>query len=154
MKRYQVFLFVFILAYFATFFFFGLFKHWGFLTTFVDVAKYDREILNVIQTGSFFSTYYIHFDPIHLFFVPFYMIHPTVAWLIAAQAIAVSIAAWIIFSLARRIFDSEKIGLIWALLFLINPFLVNAAAWDVDTITFAVPFAALGFLALDSRISN
>ena len=151
MNKYRTILIVIIIAYFFLFFFFGMFRHWGFLTTFVDLAKYDREILNVIETGRLFSTYHVHFDPIHLIFVPFYLIYPTVAWIVAAQAMAVSMAAWIIFLLAARIFESERIGLTWALIFLVNPFLLNAAAWDVDTITLAVPFVALGFLALDSR---
>ena len=151
MSKYRFIVLSILSGYFLLFFFFGLFKHWGFLTTFVDMAKYDREILNILETGQLFSTYHVHFDPIHLIYVPLYMIHPTPAWIIASQALAVSAGGWLIFLLAQRLFNSEQLGLIWALIFLANPFLLNAAAWDVDTITLAVPFVALGFLALHSR---
>jgi len=39
----------------------------------------------------------------------------------------------------------------WAVIFLVNPFVLNAAAWDFHPITMAVPFVALGMLAVELK---
>ena len=137
----------------------GLFRHWGNLTR--DLANFDMAIWNTIQGRILMihmdifdvpvSRLATHFDPIQLIFVPFYLLSPTVAWFTAGQALALAITAWPVYLLASRIFESEKNGLIWALIFLVNPFLLNAAAWDFHPITLAVPFVALGLLAVESK---
>ncbi|ACV68467.1 DUF2079 domain-containing protein [Desulfohalobium retbaense] len=151
MTKFKQLFFLITFFHFVVFLLAGLSRHWGFLTTFVDMAKYEREIINIIQTGKFFSTYSVHFDPIHLIFLPFYAIYPTSTWFIIGQTLAISITGLIIFNLAQRVLESEKLALIWSFIFLINPFLLNAVAWDVDTITLAVPFVALGFVATESK---
>ena len=56
-----------------------------------------------------------------------------------------------IFLLATRVFTSEKVGLLWALVYLVNPFILNAAAWDFHPITLAVPFVAMSMLSIESK---
>jgi len=160
MNKYRIFLIALIMAHFGLFLATGLFRHWGFLTSINDLANFDQAIWGTIQGSLLLNTdvfdmpisrLAIHFDPIQLVFVPFYLFYPTVAWLTAGQALALSITAWPIYILASRIFESEKMGLVWALIFLVNPFLLNAAAWDFHPITLAVPFVALGLLAVESK---
>jgi len=138
----------------------GLFRHWGFLTSINDLANFDQAIWGTIN-GEFLlntdlfnmpiSRLAIHFDPIQLVFVPFYLLYPSVAWLTAGQSFALAITAWPIFTLASRVLESEKLGLLWALIFLVNPFILNAGAWDFHPITLAVPFVAFGFVGLESK---
>ena len=158
--RTKVILTVMIVTHFGLLFSTGLFRHWGFLTSINDLANFDQAIWGTIHGNLFLntdifnmssSTLAIHFDPIQLIFVPFYLLYPNVAWLTAAQALALSITAWPVYILASRSFKSEKMGLIWALIFLVNPFLLNAAAGDFHPIFLAVPFVALGFMALESK---
>lgn len=160
MKKYRIGLFCLIIGHFFLFFFLGLFRHWGYLTSINDLANFDQAIWGTIN-GFFLlntdvfdiaiSRLAIHFDPIQLFFIPFYLIKPTVIWLIAGQPLALSLSAWPIFTLANHVYKSEKIGIIWALIFLSNPFLINAAAWDFHPITLAVPFVALTFWSIESK---
>jgi uncharacterized membrane protein len=68
-----------------------------------------------------------------------------------AHALSISIAAWPIFYLARRVLESEKAGFLWTIVYLTNPILLNAAAFDFTPITLAVPFVAIGFWAVETR---
>ena len=153
-------LIVMILTHLVLLFATGLFRKRGFLTSINDLANFDQAIWgtihgNLLLNSDVFnmltSRLAVHFDPIQLIFVPFYLLYPNATWLTAVQALALSITAWPIYILTSRTFESEKLGLIWALIFLVNPFLLNAAAWDFHPITLAVPFVALGFIALESR---
>ena len=158
MKKYHTYLSILILSHFLLFFFTGLFRHWGFLTSINDLAHFDQAIWGTIKGQFLLNTDFfnmptsrlaMHFDPIQLIFVPFYLIYPSVVWLTAGQSIALAIAALPIYSLASRVLNSEKLGLMWAVAYLVNPFVVNAAVWDFHPITIAVPFVALGILAVE-----
>jgi uncharacterized membrane protein len=160
LKNCRFFLGLLIGTHFSLIFLAGLFRHWGYLTSINDLANFDQAVWGTIQGKILLNTdvfdmpisrLAIHFDPIQLLFAPLYLINPTLTWFIAAQAFALSVAAWPIFTLASRVFGSEKIGLAWAVIFLVNPFLLNAAAWDFHPIALAVPFVAMGMLALESR---
>jgi len=83
-----------------------------------------------------------------LIFLPLYLIHPSVVWLIAGQSLALSIAAWPIFESAKHLFKERKLALAWAAIYLFNPFIINAANWDFHPITISVPFISLGLLAV------
>lgn len=157
---YKHYLILIVSIYFLLFLFTGLFRHWGFLTTINDTGNFDQAIWGVIHEGYLHTTNIAnqpmsrlagHFDPILYAFVPFYAVYPSVAWLIGAQALALSLAAWPIFLLGSRVFQSEKIGFWWAVAFLVNPFVLNAGAWDFHPITLAVPFIALAMLAIEQK---
>ena len=103
MRRYQIYLSVLIIAHFLLFFFTGLFRHWGFLTSINDLGVFDQAIwgtlngeflLNTSQLNERINWLSFHFHPILLIFLPFYFVHSSVVWLIAGQAFAISITAW------------------------------------------------------------
>ena len=138
----------------------GLFRHWGFLTTINDTGNFDQAIWGVLHEGYLHTTNIAnepmnrlagHFDPILYAFVPFYAIFPSVGWLVGAQALALAVAAWPVFLLGQRVFQSEKVAFLLALAFLLNPFVLNAGAWDFHPITLAVPFIALAMLGIDLK---
>lgn|GEM_PF-941209 len=144
--------------------FLGLSRHWGTLTSINDLGVFDQAVwgtlhgqflLNTSQFNQPINWLGFHFHPVILLFVPLYAIAPYPEWFTLAQALALSGAAWPIFLLASRIFKSETAGLLWTIIYLVNPFLLNAAAWDFHPIVLAVPFFALGLLAVeraDSRL--
>jgi len=149
-----------ILVHFIIIVFVGLFRHWGYLSSINDLGVFDQAIWGVLNGGSLLNTTHFnqeinwlgfHFHPILLLFVPLYAIFSNVIWLTIAQALALSLAAWPIFLLANRICQSEKIGFLWACVYLMNPFLLNAAAWDFHPVMLAVPFVALGMLAIETK---
>lgn len=142
----------------------GLSRHWGYQTAINDLGVFDQAAWGtlhgqfLLNTGVFsqpINWLGVHFHPVVLLFVPLYAIAPCPEWFALAQALALSLAAWPIFLLASRILKSEPAGLLWATAYLVNPFLLNAAAWDFHPVALAVPFVASGFLAVeraDSRL--
>lgn len=137
----------------------GLSRHWGYMTSLNDLGVFDQAVWGtlhgkfMLNTSNEFSQQInwlgFHFHPVLLLFVPLYAIAPDPEWFALAQALALSIAAWPIFLLASRVCQSETAGLLWALAYLVNPFLLNAAAWDFHPVALAVPFIALGLLAVE-----
>ena len=130
------------------------------MTTIGDLGCYDQALWGVLHKGfllnsSLFSQSFnwlgIHFNPVLYLFVPFYYFLPTVNWFIFAQTAALSIAALPIFSLARQVTSSEKQALLWSVIYLFNPFVLSADAWDFHPVNFAVPFMALSFLAIEQQ---
>jgi len=142
----------------------GLSRHWGYMSSLNDLGVFDQAAWGTLNGQFFLNTSQFnqpinwlgfHFHPLILLFVPLYAIAPSPEWFTLAQALALSVAAWPIFLLAGRILKSEAMGLLWASVYLVNPFLLNAAAWDFHPIALAVPFFALGLLAVeraDSRL--
>ena len=136
----------------------GLSRHWGFMSSINDLWVFDQAawgtlhgqfLLNTSQLNQPINWLGFHFHPVILLFVPLYAIAPYPEWFTLAQALALSMAAWPIFLLAGRILKSEATGLLWAIAYLVNPFLLNAAAWDFHPVTLAVPFFAMGLLAVE-----
>ncbi|MBI2286997.1 MAG: DUF2079 domain-containing protein [Nitrosomonadales bacterium] len=141
----------------------GLSRHWGYMSSLNDLGVFDQAawgtlhgqfLLNTSQFNQPINWLGFHFHPLILLFVPLYAIAPYPEWFTLAQALALSIAAWPIFLLASRVCQSETAGLLWAIAYLVNPFLLNAAAWDFHPVTLAVPFMALGLLAVEKADSR
>mgnify|MGYP001183731466 CR=1 FL=1 len=93
----------------------------------------------------------IHFDPILALFAPFYLVVPSVIWLILAQAVALPLASLPIYFLARSATQSQAAAFFWATAYLFSPFVLSAASWDFHPVSLAVPFIALAFLALERQ---
>jgi uncharacterized membrane protein len=139
----------------------GISRHWGYMSNVYDLGVFDQVVWNTLH-GNFFRTTVnpfaipinwlgFHFQPILLLFVPLYALSPSVGWFIVAQAAALALTAWPLFLLAKDMFQSEKVAVIWALVYLANPFLLSGGAWDFHPISLAVPFIALGFLAVAKK---
>ena len=133
-----------ILAHFFIILVLGLSRYWGYMSSINDIGMYDQAVwggghcepfLNTIGFNQQTNWLGQHFNPILILFTPLYAIVPSATWLTLAQALALSLAGLPIFLLASRVFTSEKVGLLWALVYLVNPFILNAAAWDFHPIT-------------------
>ncbi len=138
----------------------GLWRHWGYLTSINDLGCFDQVVwkaangLSLVNTSNFSQPVQwlgFHFQPILYLFVPLYKILPTANWFILAQSIALPIAAWPLFRIAEQVTKSEVAALMWAVAFMFNPFVLNAAAWDFHPVSLAVPFFALALLAVEQK---
>lgn len=138
----------------------GISRHLGYMTSINDLGCFDQVLWNIIHNNfplntSVFSQpinwFSFHFHPILYFFVPFYYLIPTVNWFIFTQSAALSVAALPIFLLAKQVTNSEKQALLWGLIYLFNPFVLSADAWDFHPVCLAVPFIALSFLAVEQQ---
>jgi uncharacterized membrane protein len=149
-----------ILIHFSVGLLLGLSRYWGYMSSINDLGLIDRAVWGGLHGKPFlFNVSYkqpinylgSHFNLILLLFVPLYAISSDVIWLTIAHALSLSLAAWPIFLLARRVCLSEKAGLLWAVAYLLNPFILNAAAWDFHPITLTVPFVAISLLAVETK---
>ena len=148
---------IFEFVFFSTY---GISRHVSHLTSINDLGHFDQAIWGFLKGKPFLNTDIfnatisrigIHFDPVIALFVPFYILYPSVLWLIFAQSAALSLSCWPIYFTAQEIFQSYGISLIWAIIFSINPFVLSAASWDFHPVTLAVPFIALGYLAIERK---
>lgn len=136
----------------------GLFRHWGNMSSLSDLGTFDQAVWGTLHGEWFLSSMGgrmnylgIHFNAFLLAFVPFYAVYPAAEWFVIAQAVALTAAAWPIFLLASRIHQSDRTGALWALIYLVNPFVLGAAAWDFHPVTLAVPFIATALLGVETR---
>jgi len=159
-KHFRWWLWIAIAVHFIILMLLGLTRHWGYMSSINDLGQFDQAIwgwlhgepfLNTITLNQQANWLGLHFQPILILFVPLYAVIPSVIWLTAAQAFALSIGAWPIFLIANRVCLSEKAGLMWALVYLVNPFLLNAAAWDFHIISLAVPFIAMSMFGIETK---
>ena len=89
----------------------GLFRHWGYMSSLNDLGVFDQAVWGTLHGQFLLNTSNelnqpinwlgFHFNPVLLLFVPLYALSPSVEWFALAQALALSIAAWPIFLLAR-----------------------------------------------------
>ncbi len=144
----------------AFFSFYGYVRHSNYLTSIVDLGVFDQAVWGFLNDAPFLNTILfdamanwlgVHFNLILALFVPFYAIHPTALWLVFAQAIALPLAAIPLFYIAKGIFKSEFIACLWAIIYMCNPFILNAASWDFHAVTLAVPMIAFGYYAFENK---
>jgi len=136
------------------------------MTSLIDLGAYDQAVWGTLHGDWFLNTgglakiskdtlqanwLGLHFNPFLAAFVPLYALWPAAEWFVIAQAAALSISALPIFLLASRVHSSERMGLLWTIAYLCNPFLMNAAAWDFHPVTLAVPLIATGLLAVEKK---
>jgi len=159
-NRWRWFLIAAILVHFSVILVLGLSRYWGYMSSINDLGQFDQTVWGGLHGHPFLNTILFNqqvnylgarFSPILILFVPLYAIISSATWLTIAQALALSLAAWPIFLLASRVCLSEKVGLLWAVAYLLNPFLLNAAAWDFHPMTLAVPFVAISMLAIETK---
>jgi len=159
-----------ILVHFVLLLMMGLVRHWSNMTSLNDLGVFDQAVWGTLHGDWFLNSGVLsnisknniainlqanwlgfHFNPFLVAFVPLYALWPAAEWFVIAQAVALSIAAWPIFLLARRVHESEQVGVLWVIIYLCNPFLLNAAAWDFHPVVLAVPLIATALLAVEMK---
>ncbi|MBU5612490.1 DUF2079 domain-containing protein [Geomonas azotofigens] len=150
-----------VCLYFVLLLMMGLFRNWGNMSSLNDLGLFDQAVWGTLHGQWFLDTnnafgrpinwLSCHFNLFLLLFVPLYALSPATEWFAIAQAFALSVAAWPVFLLAKSVHNSEKIGMLWAVIYLLNPFLLSAGAWDFHPVTIAVPFIAGALLAVERK---
>lgn len=93
----------------------------------------------------------IHFSPIMYLLVPVYALFPHMETLLLIHTTFIALAAWPLFLCARHILVSPGQALCIAIMYLISPYVVNAAIWDFHEIAFAPLCFAFMLLAVVKR---
>lgn len=130
-------------------------------TSAFDGAAYAQLFFNLMNgnglTGTIVPPYVeqhwlgFHFSPILYLVYPLFVLFPSIDTLLILQSILFALAAIPIYMIAQIQLKNGLYGVLFALLYLTNPFLFNAAVWDFHEIAFAPVLMALGCLAVVKR---
>jgi uncharacterized membrane protein len=125
-----------------------------------DTGIYSNVVWN-LMSGDWFHSDVLnrnllgeHFSPIIAVFIPFFAIHPSPIWLVAAQGLAIGLTYVLLYFVALKIFSEANVSLatllalifaIWASLY--GP-LTSALLFEFHPSTLATPLLAAAVLAL------
>ena len=110
-----------------------------------DLAYFDQVVWNASRGHGFSSSFAPypffgqHFSPALAALVPFYAIHSSPLWLLAAQSFALGAAMVPLFLLSRAWLDATS-AVIVCVAFGVQVFVVRAVNYDFHTEVLAVPF--------------
>ncbi len=128
------------------------------MSSLTDLGTFDQAVWGTLHGDFFLNTNTfskkvsylgIHFRPVLLIFLPFYALLPKAEWMILAQSLALSLTAWPIYLLAKHATKSESAALFWALVYMVNPFVIGVFPWVFRPISLAVPFIAIALLSIE-----
>jgi uncharacterized membrane protein len=150
-----------VLLYAATLGTMSALKHAGYHSSLIDLGIFDQVIWNTAHGRLFWDTLdpYVqqhhvflgqHFSPGLALLVPIYWIAPSVYSLLAAQTVALALAAIPIYLLAARRLGDERIALLLALAYLCAPALDYVNLFDFHEIVMAVPLLAWAVERMDA----
>ncbi|MFQ5612389.1 MAG: DUF2079 domain-containing protein [Anaerolineae bacterium] len=132
-------------------------EHLAFETSAFDMGTYDQAIWNAAQGRGLAislapfigpNRFAAHVEPILFLFVPLYWLKPSPLWLIWAQTLALGLAGWPLFLLARRRLGGEGPALVIVAAYFLLPATEAANLFDFHAVALSPPFtlAALYFL--------
>jgi len=157
-KGWELLLWAVISGYFCLILILSLSYHWGYLSTMADVGTFDQAVWGILNGEPFLNTSIfstpinflgVHFKPILLCFIPFYAVLPAVEWMILAQSIALAITAWPIYLLGIRVFNVKAAAFLFALTYLVNPFVLSVPPWVFRPESLVLPFIAFSMLGIE-----
>jgi uncharacterized membrane protein len=136
----------------------NLTRHYSFKSSLLDLGVFVQSIWSFSEYGvpvtSINPPYEVHnwlgfhFSPIVLIISVFDQFFPLDQMLIFLNSFFISIAVVPLFMACKRLGVKENIAYSFTLLYLINPFVIHAAVFDFHELSIAVPFFAVGLLAI------
>ena len=143
-RKYLRLLWLFILLYIAIFLFLVFKRYYYFSYNISDLAIFNQTFFNTIHGRWFDETVTLnnyfadHFSPIIFLLLPFYFLIPSPLTLLSLQTIGLGLAAWPLFYLSKEISKNDKVSLLVATIWLLNPML-QAANLDENHLLYLVP---------------
>lgn len=137
----------------AIFFLASSLRHALFQSNAYDLGWYDQFAYFISQGQPpivTFANYHLLGDHVALIFYPialFYKIYPDVHWLFAIQAIALAVAAWLVWRLAQQVAVPEAEAAILAAAYLLYPLTFNVNLYDFHPEVVAIPGILAAVLA-------
>lgn len=138
---------------------FGLTRFYELKTSMFDIGSYNQIFWNYLQQGRWVATvpppffgeqhpFAHHFTPFFYFVLPVYWLFPHAETFVVLQGLLFAAAAWPVFLSARALGHSGHVSLLWMIIFIGNPFILNAAVWDFHETCFSTFFMAWAMWAI------
>ena len=109
------------------------------LGLFTQTLKYSLEgklLYTTIDQASYFAD---HFSPILLLLVPIYWLFPNAVTLLVVQAVAAGASVYFVYLLTRSFKFSHRTGILFQILFCLNPLLWGLLLFDFHPEVLAIP---------------
>jgi len=151
-------------------FFFSLItvlRYYSFQTYAYDLGNYNQALHTTLFDGKFLyytadllanpsgSLFGVHFSPIFLVILPLYAIYPSPVTLLVLQSFVLSLGALPLYYLTKKELGSEKWGIVFATLYLLNPALQGVNWFDFHPEAFLPALLLFAFFFFESnRISG
>ncbi len=127
-------------------FFIGLFRHFAFSSAGIDMGVTDQALWNTIKGRVLFSSIDghinhlgAHFDPVLFLIAPLYFIWPNIIILIFLQALAVGLAVFPLYLIAKKNLSSRLLVFVFVFAFCLSRPLRGISLLDFHTDAFLVP---------------
>ncbi|MEX2723052.1 MAG: DUF2079 domain-containing protein, partial [Candidatus Freyarchaeota archaeon] len=121
-------LFISIAVYVVIFSYFTIMKYFSFDALGTDLGIFEQAFWSTITFGLPFcdtveigSHFGVHFDPMLYLLLPLYAIYQSPFTLLVMQSVFLGLGAVPMYVLARDEFKSERVGLVFAILYLLYP---------------------------------
>ncbi len=161
-KNWHVILLTFCICLYCVYFILASFERYeNFYTGRFDLGNMDQTVWNTFRGRIFqltdpdgtkmISRLAFHADFVLILFAPLYRLWPDPRILLLIQTIILSMGAFFVYLLARKIIVHKNISLTLALLFLLNPGVQNANLYDFHAITLATTFLLAAFYFLQIK---
>jgi uncharacterized membrane protein len=151
-----------VFIFFSCFTYLSFSLHDGLKTQLNDLGNIDQSLFNTIngrlmefsntQGRGTLNRFSGHANFILLIFVPVYKILPDPKILLAIQTLVISLGAYPIFWIGRKVFkNSQSLPLLFPFLYLINPIVHDIALYDFHLIALAMPVLMFAFYFLYTK---
>ena len=162
-RRCKVLLVIEIAIYTCLFSVFTISKYFGLQTFAYDLGIYNQVLHTTLFNGKFLysplellanpsgSLFGVHFSPVFLGILPTYAIHPDPTTLLVIQTFVISLGALPLYLMASKRLSSEKMGLLFATIYLLNPAVQGINWYDFHPEAFLPVLFLFALYFLDSK---
>ncbi len=147
---YSVILWFSIASYIAYFSFLSFEKHLNFFTGRFDLGNMDQTVWNTLHGRIFeltnpdgtkiISRLAIHADFILILLAPFYLLWEDPRMLLAIQTAVLGLGAYFVFKISEHVLRNKFLSLIFAISYLLNPWVQKQNLFDFHAVTLATTF--------------
>ncbi|MGQ9530857.1 MAG: DUF2079 domain-containing protein [Candidatus Bathycorpusculaceae bacterium] len=151
LKDYKV-LHILVIAYITILSIITLVRHYSFETSTWDLGIFSQACYTTLKGKLFYYTaelyanpggsiFGVHFSPILFGVLPFYALFPTPETLLIIQTIVLAVGAYPTFFITKRTLNSNRLGIIFSIFYLLNPLVYSINIFDFHPDSFFVPLA-------------
>lgn len=136
-------------------------KHENFFTGRFDLGNMDQVVWNTLHGRIFMLTnpdstniisrLGIHADFMLILLAPFYLIWQDPRMLLLIQTVAIGLGALFVYLIARDVIQNKTISLLFALSYLLNPWIERQNLYDFHAVTLATPLLLGAYFFVEKK---
>ena len=128
----------------------GIMRHFAFSSSGIDMGVTDQAVWNTLKGRALFSSLDgnishlgAHFEPVLFLITPFYFVWPNIIVLIFLQSLAIALAVWPLYLIAKQNLNSRLLVFVFVFAFFLSRPLRGVGLLDFHTDVFLIPLVIL-----------